>query len=169
MLVHADGRVRGSLAARLGARFGPVSCPQPCSSTWRGTFWAHYVASAVLGAGARAKARGDQGFSCVRCRALLFAISDHWSPIGDNMGRFCAQAVTWGPACVVGGRKTAFFACSAGPSTGSATGSGTDRRPGPSTGSGTGHRPGASTGSATAPPYNFSIYTFVSRFTKPRS
>ncbi len=78
MLVHVDGREWGSLAARRRARFGPVSCPQPCSSTWRGTFWAHYVASAVLGAGVRAKARGIR------------------ASVAYDVALFCSQSVTTG-------------------------------------------------------------------------
>ena len=78
MLVHADVRVSGSLVARRGARFRPLSFPQPCSSTWRGTFWAHYVASAVLGAGARAKARGLR------------------ASVAYDVALFCSQSVTTG-------------------------------------------------------------------------
>lgn len=126
------------------------------SSTPRGTFRAGFVPSAVLqhvarhvlgplcslsraGGRGEGKGEGDQGFSCVRCRALLFAISDHWSPIGDNMGRFCAQAVPWWPAHVVWRPKIGLCRL-LGPSTSSATG---------------------------PPPYNINLYTFVSRFSKP--
>ena len=103
MLVHASPCRWQGVGKPCGTprgTFPPIIVPPPVLQ---------HVARHVLGpfrslsrAGSRGegKGEGDQGFSCVRCRALLFAISDHWSPIGDNMGRFCAQAVTWGPACV---------------------------------------------------------------------